>query len=248
MEILIIGAGFSGAVVAEQLARSDKIKKIVVIDERDHIGGNCYTEKDNETGIMVHKYGPHIFHTSNLDVWEYIRQFDDFIPYQHKVKAKYKNNVYSLPINLHTINQFFNKSLSPAEAKKFINKIAEDIPNPRNFEEQAKAFIGKDLYYAFFYGYTKKQWGCEPKEIPASVMKRLPVRFNYDDTYHHSKYSGIPQHGYSYIIEQMLSHVKIEVHLNKKFVTVENNPQDYDHVFYTGPIDEYFNFKFGRLG
>lgn len=243
---LVIGAGFSGAVVAEQLSKN-KENHIVLIDERSHIGGNCYTERDIETNIMIHKYGPHIFHTDNKVVWDYINQFCEMMPFVNRVKSVYAGQVYSLPINLHTINQFFQKCLTPSEAKEFINEISDSsIAEPSNFEEQAMKFIGKDLYQAFFYGYTKKQWGCDPKELSANILKRLPVRFNYDDNYYLSPYQGIPKNGYTEIFERMLEADNIEVHLNTKFDS-NWNIDEYEHIFYTGPIDAFFDYKFGRL-
>jgi UDP-galactopyranose mutase len=156
--------------------------------------------------------------------------------------------VYSLPVNLHTINQLFGKSFTPAEAKEFLATLADKtIDNPQNFEEQALSFIGKQLYYAFFYGYTKKQWGCEPTELPASILKRIPVRFNYDDNYHNNIYTGIPVDGYTALIQKLIEHKDINVTLNKKFNSIDDI-SNYDHVFYTGPIDAWFNFKYGRLG
>ena len=246
MKYLIVGAGFTGAVIAEQL--SLKIdNRILVIDERNHIGGNCYTERDFETNVMVHKYGPHIFHTDNNQTWDYICRFCKMKPYVNRVKAFYKGKVYSLPINLHTINQFFGKTMSPTEANEFINSLADkSIEEPENFEEQALKFIGKDLYQAFFYGYTKKQWGCEPREIPVSVLKRLPVRFNYDDNYYTDQYQGIPKDGYTAIFDKMLNAPNIEVELNKKFDSSWEMNQ-FDHIFYSGPIDEFFGYKYGRL-
>jgi len=242
---LIIGAGFSGAVVAEQLSQTDC--QIVVIDERTHIGGNCYTEREKETGVMVHKYGPHIFNTDNQEVWEYIQQFCEMVPYINRVKGSYKGNIYSLPINLHTINQFFGKTFNPAEAKAFIESLGDKtIDEPKNFEEQALKFIGNDLYRAFFYGYTKKQWGCEPTELPASILKRLPVRFNYNDSYYSSTYQGIPRDGYTAIFEKMLDRPNIKVLLNTKF-NKDFGADGYDKTFYTGPIDAFFDFKYGRL-
>lgn len=243
---LIIGAGFSGAVIAEQLASSLDCQ-ITVIDERHHIGGNCHTQRDSLTGIMVHTYGPHIFNTDNEDVWTYIKRFGNFKNYTHRVKAVYEDRVYTLPINLHTINQFFGKNFNPAEAEEFIRSQAVDIPVPANFEEQAMKMIGSDLYFAFMYGYTKKQWGCEPKELPASILKRLPVRFNYNDSYYHGQFFGIPEDGYTAIIEKMLTHEKIKVQLNTKFYVAEDTGA-YDHIFYTGPIDAYFDYCYGRLG
>ncbi|MFN3589693.1 MAG: UDP-galactopyranose mutase [Spirosomataceae bacterium] len=244
--VLIVGAGFSGAVVAEQLAKTNQFK-IKVIDERNHVGGNCHTYRDNETNIMVHGYGPHIFNTDNQEVWDYIQKFTTMVPYKHQVKAISGGNVYSLPINLHTINQFFSRKLNPNEALSLLQEKAEYIENPQNFEEQALSFIGEDLYQAFFYGYTKKQWGCEPKELPASILKRLPVRLNYNDSYYHSKFVGIPKNGYTEIVEKMLTSENIHVELNVKY----SNSFDsltYDHIFYTGPIDAFFDYKYGRLG
>ena len=244
MKILIVGSGFSGSVIANEIAKSKKIKSIDVLDERNHIAGNCHTEKDKLTGIIVHKYGPHIFHTSNKRVWDYINQFDDFENYYHRIKTIHKNKVFSFPINLHTLNQFFNTNLSPIEADKFLKTKSVNFESPKNFEEQALKFVGKEIYDAFFYGYTKKQWGCDPKDIPASVLKRIPVRFNYDDRYHFSLYSGIPKNGYTHIIESMLDSKKIKVHLNTKYNYSDSINNKYDYTFYTGPIDGFFNFKF----
>ena len=245
-KILVVGAGFSGAVVAEQLAKTGKYN-IDVIDERNHIAGNCYTSRDKDSDVMVHQYGPHIFNTDNRNVWDYISKFCQMMPYINRVKAVYNGNVFSLPINLHTINQFFGKNLNPVEAKNFISSLGDNsILEPQNFEEQALKFIGKDLYEAFFYGYTKKQWGCEPTELPSSILKRLPVRFNYNDNYYNTSLQGIPKDGYTAIVENMLDNPSIKVSLNTKF---DNNflISDYDHVFYTGPIDAFFNYKLGRL-
>jgi len=243
---LIVGAGFSGAVVAERLSQNEN-NEILVIDERSHIGGNCYTVRDPETQVMVHQYGPHIFNTNNQEVWDYITQFCEMVPFINRVKSKFKGNVYSMPINLHTINQFFGTSLSPEEAKELIaSKAVSTIEEPANFEEQALKFIGKELYEAFFYGYTKKQWGCEPRDLPAAILKRLPVRFNYNDNYYAMPLQGIPRDGYTAIFENMLNHPNIEVRLNTKFD--QDYPiAGYDHIFYTGPIDAFFDYKYGRL-
>jgi len=242
---LIIGAGFSGAVVAEQLSKTDC--QILVLDERAHLGGNCYTEREKDTGVMVHKYGPHIFNTDNKEVWEYIQQFCEMMPYINRVKADYKGNIYSLPVNLHTINQFFGKNLNPDQAKEFIGNLGDmSITEPKNFEEQALKFLGKDLYQAFFYGYTKKQWGCEPTELPASILKRLPVRFNYNDNYYASTYQGIPRDSYTAIFEKMLDSPNIEIQLNTKF-DKDFDTSEFDEIFYTGPIDAFFDYKYGRL-
>ena len=243
---LIVGAGFSGAVVAEQLSRAQDCR-ILVIDERAHIGGNCHTKRDNDTGVMVHQYGPHIFNTDNKEVWDYINHFCEMVPFINRVKIVYKGQVYSMPINLHTINKFFGKTLNPREAKEFIEQLADKtIEEPQNFEEQAMKFIGEELYRAFFYGYTKKQWGCEPSELPASILKRLPVRFNYNDNYYNSTLQGIPRDGYTPIFEKMLDHPSIEIKLNTKF-DGGFDTTGFDHVFYTGPIDAFFGYKYGRL-
>ena len=180
--VLIVGAGFSGAVLARQLAEQAGIASLV-IDERAHTAGNCHSERDEGTGVMLHKYGPHIFHTDNERVWDYIRRFTEIVPYRHRVKASIDRGIFSLPVNLHTINQFFGKRFNPDEAKAFIEKLGDkSITDPVTFEDQALRFIGRDLYEAFFHGYTKKQWGCEPTELPASILARLPVRFDYDDS------------------------------------------------------------------
>jgi UDP-galactopyranose mutase len=244
---LIVGAGFSGCVLANQLAAILDCS-IDIWDERDHLGGNCHTERDAATGIMVHQYGPHIFNTDKKEIWDFVNRFVEFRPYVHRVKAMSRGKIYSLPVNLHTINQFFDKTFTPAEAKAFLETLADKtITEPQNFEEQALSFIGKDLYKAFFYGYTKKQWGCEPSALPASILKRIPVRFNFDDNYHNNSYTGIPVEGYTAVMQKMIDHPSVKVTLNKKFTT-ENDHRLYDHIFYTGPIDAYFNYEYGRLG
>lgn len=244
---LIIGAGFSGAVLANRLIKYFDCT-IDIWDERNHIAGNCHTERDEKTNIMVHQYGPHIFNTDKKEIWDYVNSFGEFKNYIHQVKAVSGGKIYSLPVNLFTINQFFNKTFSPAEAKLFLETLADKtITDPQNFEEQALSFIGKDLYRAFFYGYTKKQWGCEPTELPASILKRIPVRFNYDDNYHTNTYTGIPKDGYTAIIGKMIEHERITVSLNKKF-SPSDDVKNYTHIFYTGPIDAFFNYEYGRLG
>jgi len=243
--IIIIGAGFSGAVIANRLA--DAGIRCHVVDSRHHIGGNCHTERDIETGVMVHRYGPHIFHTDNRDVWDFITQFGEFMPYVNRVKSTVDGAVYSLPINLHTINQFFGKALSPTQAEKLLESLGDSsIADPRTFEEQALRFVGRDLYEAFFYGYTKKQWGLEPSTLPASILKRLPVRFNYDDNYFNHKYQGMPREGYTALVERMLDHPLITLTLGQQIG--RDDVASYDHVFYSGPIDGWFGFTEGRLG
>jgi UDP-galactopyranose mutase len=240
-----VGSGFTGAVIARELAQNGL--NVVVFDSRAHVAGNCHTERDADTNVMTHVYGPHIFHTSNERVWTYVQQFDELMPFINRVKSIYNGRVYSLPINLMTINAFFDKVMGPREAADYLNSIGDkSITDPRSFEEQALRFVGKDLYEAFFKGYTQKQWGIHPSELPASILKRLPVRFNYDDNYYTSKYQGIPKHGYTYVVERMLDHPNIEVRLNTKFY--REDADDYDHVFYSGPIDAWFGYAEGRLG
>ena len=242
--VLIVGAGFSGAVVAHSLALDGF--NVVVADDRDHLGGNCHTYRDDASGVMVHKYGPHIFHTDDAEVWDFVNRFATFKPYVNRVKTTVGGKVYSLPVNLHTINQFFDESFSPDQAAKFISEISETIESPQNFEEQALAFVGSDLYEAFFKGYTKKQWGVDPVELPASILKRLPLRFNYNDNYFAHRFQGIPEDGYTHIIEQLLDHSSIKVELGKKISRAD--ACDFDHVFVSGPLDAWFDYSEGELG
>jgi UDP-galactopyranose mutase len=243
--IAIVGAGFSGAVVAHQLARREFACD--VFDARDHVAGNCHSKRDPRTGVLMHVYGPHIFHTSNETVWNFIRQFDEFMPFTNRVKAIASKRVYSLPINLLTINQFFGKTFSPAEARCFVESLGDkSIAEPQTFEEQALRFVGRELYEAFFKGYTIKQWGVHPSELPASILKRLPIRFNYDDNYYANPFQGMPRHGYTHIVEKLLDHQNINVNLNQKFERAF--ARGYDHVFCTGPLDEWFALSEGRLG
>jgi len=248
---LMVGAGLSGAVIGRHLAEAGH--KVTVVDSRPHIGGNCHTERDTDTGVMVHVYGPHIFHTDDAEVWEYVNSFETFLPYKNRVKTTSHDpegelGVFSLPVNLHTINQFFRKTLRPEEAHDFITKEQADtsITDPQTFEEQAMRFVGKDLYEAFFKGYTMKQWGCHPSELPASILKRLPVRFNYDDNYFFHKFQGMPEQGYTPMIEKILDHPSITVQLETVFD--RSQAGDYDHVFYSGPLDGWFDYELGRLG
>jgi UDP-galactopyranose mutase len=247
LRFLIIGSGFSGSTLAQQLVQHLDCS-VDIWDERAHPGGNCHTKRDEQTGVMVHQYGPHIFNTDKKEIWDYVNGFGEFRPYVHRVKGMHKGKVYALPVNLYTINHFFNKSFTPDEARAFLDTLADkSITDPQNFEEQALRFIGKELYEAFFYGYTKKQWGCEPTALPASIIKRIPVRFNYDDNYHTNTYTGIPVNGYTAVMQKMTAHPNITVTLGKKFIP-GTDVSDYTHVFYTGPLDAYFDHRYGRLG
>lgn len=240
----IAGAGFSGAVIARELAEAGH--DIDVVDARDHIGGNSHTQR-NADGVMVHVYGPHIFHTQHQNVWDYVNRFGVMMPYNHRVKALAKGRAYSLPVNLLTINQFFNKTFSPADAEAFVQSIADTtITTPITFEDQALRFVGRDLYEAFFKGYTKKQWGVDPTELPASILARLPVRFNYEDSYFNHPYQAIARDGYTEIIAAILDHPRIKVELGKSLSRADAG--SFDHMFWTGPIDSYFDYEHGRLG
>lgn len=242
--VLIVGAGFSGAVIARELAEAGY--KITVFEKRHHVAGNCHTEIDPETGVMVHVHGPHIFHTDDNEVWNYVNNYAEFMPYICQVKATTKGNVYSLPINLLTINQFFNKTFSPKEAEEFIKTLSEPVAEIKSFEDQALHFLGRDLYEAFFQGYPLKQWGLHPSVLPASILKRLPVRFSYNDNYFNHRHQGIPRTGYTTLIEKIFKHDNISVNLGRN---LEAGDADlYDHVFYSGPLDEWFGHRAGRLG
>jgi UDP-galactopyranose mutase len=244
-KIAVVGAGLSGAVIGRELAEAGH--RVEVFETRSHIAGNCHTERDKETGVMVHVYGPHIFHTDDREVWDYVNRFQTFMPYQNRVKTTAKGQVYSLPINLHTINQFFGKAFRPEEARAFIEELADKtIEDPRTFEEQALRFVGRDLYEAFFKGYTQKQWGCSPTELPASILKRLPLRFNYDDNYFFHKYQGMPENGYTEMVGRILDHANITIHLETRFH--RNWSRDFAHIFYSGQLDGYFDYEHGRLG
>jgi len=245
MNLLLVGAGLSGAVIGRRLAQTGH--QVTIIDSRSHVGGNCHTERDPETGVMVHVYGPHIFHTDDEEVWDYVNGFTRFMPYKNQVKTTSQGAVYSLPLNLHTINQFYGKTLRPAQARAFLEDQADtSIADPQTFEDQALRFVGPDLYEAFFKGYTEKQWGCSPRDLPASILKRLPVRFNYDDNYFFHRFQGMPEQGYTPMIENILDHPNITVHLDRMFDPA--SAADYDHIFYSGPLDGYFDFRLGRLG
>jgi UDP-galactopyranose mutase len=245
MHILLVGAGLSGVVIGRKLAEAGD--QITIFESRNHIGGNCHTARDKHSEVMVHVYGPHIFHTDDEEVWNYVNSFETFLPYKNRVKITSKGQVFSLPINLHTINQYYKKTMRPDEAKAFIEEQADTtITDPQTFEEQAQRFVGKDFYEAFFKGYTIKQWGVQPSELPASILKRLPVRFNYDDNYFFHKFQGMPENGYTAMVERILDHPSITVHLNTHFT--RDLASNYDHVFYAGPLDGWFDFELGRLG
>jgi UDP-galactopyranose mutase len=240
----LVGAGFSGAVMARVFAEAGH--KCLVVEERDHVAGNCHTRRDAETGVMQHVYGPHIFHTGDEEVWAYIQRFARMMPYVNRVKAVSEGRVFTFPISLLTINQFFGRTLRPDEARIFLESQARlDIVDPRNFEEQALRLIGERLYQAFFAGYTRKQWGCDPCELPASIFKRLPIRFSYDDNYFSHPHQGMPENGYTELVGKILAVEGVETRLDCAFESLD---EEFEHVFYSGPIDRFFGYRLGRLG
>ncbi len=247
-DVLIVGAGFYGATVAERAAAAGQ--SVCIIDARHHIGGNAFTEVDPETGIEIHKYGAHLFHTSNSEVWSYINQFTSFTTYQHRVFARYKNSIFSLPINLSTICQFYGKPFTPEQARDLILRESQELTrrNPDNLEEKAISLIGKRLYEAFVYGYTYKQWKINPRDLPASIITRLPVRYNFNNRYFNDKYEGLPTNGYTAIFESMLKSHKINIQLGVDYFSIKDSLRKDQKIFYTGPIDRFFDYRFGILG
>ena len=242
-DFLIVGSGLFGSIFAYEAKKRGK--KCLVIDKRNHIGGNIYTEKIE--GINVHKYGAHIFHTSNKDIWDYINQFAEFNRFTNSPIARYKNEVYNLPFNMNTFNKLWGV-FTPDEAKKQIDKEIKslNIDEPQNLEEQAIKLVGKTIYEKLVKGYTEKQWGMDAKELPAFIIKRLPVRFTYDNNYFNDKYQGIPIGGYTQIIEKMLE--DIEVKLNYNFFEHKDELKGIaKKILFTGPIDEFYEYKYGAL-
>lgn len=252
MDLLIVGSGFFGLTIAERAASAGR--HVTVIDRRSHIGGNAYSEAEASTGIEVHRYGAHLFHTSNATVWEYVNRFTAFTPYVHRVYTNHGGVVYPLPINLGTINQFFGAAYSPAEARALITEQAGefDPKTARNLEERAIGLIGRPLYEAFIRDYTAKQWQTDPTELPAEVISRLPVRYTYDNRYFNDTWEGLPVDGYTAWLERMADHPNIEVKLDTDFFD-ETQPLNKSAtvgqvpIVYTGPIDRYFDFAAGEL-
>lgn len=249
IDLLVVGAGFYGATIAERAAR-ELGKKVLVIDQRSHIGGNAYSETDRETGIEVHRYGAHIFHTPNEVVWTYLNRFSAFTPYQHRVFSNVRGQVFPMPINLATICQFFGRHFSPDEARALVAEQASELRGrePRNLEEKAISLIGRPLYDAFIRGYTAKQWQTDPRDLPESTISRLPVRYNFDNRYFNDRYEGMPINGYTAIFERMLDLPNIRIELRVDFFELKAAlPRDII-VVYTGPIDRYFDYAEGELG
>lgn len=244
-DYLIVGAGYAGSVIAERLARGFN-KKVLLIDKRNHIAGNAY-DHYNDDGILVHKYGPHIFHTNSKDVFEFLSRFTKWRQFEHKVLASVDGKLVPIPINLDTVNKLYNLNLStPEEVENFFAQQAEKVENVRTSEDVVVSKVGRDLYEKMFRGYTRKQWGLDPSELDAQVTARIPVRTNRDDRYFGDTYQAMPLHGYTRMFENMLDHPNIKVMLNTDYREVERLIP-HDQIVYTGPIDEYFNFRYGKL-
>ena len=244
---VIVGSGLLGSVVAERIA-SQLDRRVLVIEKRNHIGGNCYSEEDPSTGIEFHRYGTHIFHTSNEKVWKYINRFVTFNAYRHQVLTSYKDRMYQFPINLETINSFYNLNLKPWQLDQFMSTVCDrSITHPANFEEQALSLLGHDLYEAFFKHYTFKQWQIDPKELPASVFNRLPFRKNYVENYFFDQWQGIPEGGYTQLFTRLLSHKNITVLLNTDYFAIRDRLKKDRCLIYSGPIDRFFDYRLGKL-
>ena len=247
--LVIVGSGFFGSTVAHLLASEYGVATLV-LERRNHIGGNAYSKVDDATAIEYHVYGSHIFHTSSLPVWNFISKFTTFNNYRHRVLTKHDDRVFSMPINLMTINAFYGRNFSPAEARVFLaGETARDaVASPANLEEKAISLVGRPLYEAFIRGYTQKQWEVDPRALPAETIARLPVRLSYNDFYFSDSHEGIPRDGYTAIFERMLQHDRITVKTGCDYFTVAEELSPTALVVFTGPIDAYYRFHLGRLG
>jgi UDP-galactopyranose mutase len=243
-DYLVVGAGFAGSVLAERLA-SQSNKKVLIIDKRDHIGGNAY-DYYNTDGILIHKYGPHIFHTNSKEVFEYLGQFTPWRPYEHKVLASVDGQLVPIPINLNTINKLYGLNLCSSQVEAFFSERAEHVQRVRTSEDVVVSKVGRELYEKFFRGYTRKMWELDPSELDASVTARVPTRINRDDRYFTDTYQAMPLHGYTYMFSNMLSHKNIKVMLNTDYKEIIDIIPHKNLVF-TGPVDEYFDYCYGKL-
>jgi UDP-galactopyranose mutase len=248
-DLVVIGSGFFGLTIAERCA-SDLGLRVLVIERRGHIGGNAYSEPEPQTGIEIHRYGAHLFHTSNARVWEYASRFTSFTGYQHRVFSVYKGRVYPLPINLGTMCEFFGTVLSPDQARALVAQQSAEVEpgTATNLERKAISLIGRPLYEAFFRGYTYKQWQTDPAELPAEVITRLPVRYTFDNRYFSDTFEGLPVDGYTAWLERMADHPNIEVRLRTEFSALRADLMGNVPVVYTGPLDAYFDYAEGDLG
>lgn len=243
-DYLIVGAGFAGAVVAEQMARNFG-RKVLIVDRRPHIGGNAY-DHYNDQGVLVHKYGPHIFHTNSRDVFDYLSKFTLWRSYEHRVLASVDGQLVPIPINLDTVNRLYNRTLTSDQLEDFFTSIAEPCANVRTSEDVVVSRVGRELYEKMFRGYTRKQWGLDPSELDASVTARIPVRTSRDDRYFTDTYQSMPLHGYTRMFENMLDHPNIQICTGTDYRDVMNHVR-FKEMVYTGPIDEYFNYRHGKL-
>ncbi len=243
-DYLIVGAGFAGSVLAERLAAGSE-KKVLICDKRPHIGGNAF-DHYNEDGILVHKYGPHIFHTNSREVFEYLSRFTQWRPYHHRVRASVDGQIVPIPINLDTINSLYGLSLSSFEAEDFFKKVAEPVEHVRTSEDVVVSKVGRELYEKFFRNYTRKQWGLDPSELDASVTSRVPTRTNRDDRYFTDTYQAMPLHGFTRLFENMLNHPNIKILLNCDYREIEKEIP-FREMIYTGPVDTYFDYCCGKL-
>lgn len=243
-DYLIVGAGFAGSVLAERLA-SQAGKKVLIIDKRNHIAGNAY-DYYNEDGILIHKYGPHIFHTNSKEVFEYLGEFTEWRPYEHRVLASVDGQLVPIPINLTTINQLYGLSLNSSQVEDFFASKAEKVTQVKTSEDVVVSKVGRELYEKFFRGYTRKQWDLDPSELDASVTARVPTRTNKDDRYFTDTYQAMPLHGYTAMFQKMLNHPNIKVMLNTDYKEVIDMIP-HKQLIYTGPIDAYFDYCYGKL-
>jgi len=244
-DYLIVGCGFAGSVLAERLA-NEHGAKILMIDKRDHVGGNAYDEK-NEDGILYHRYGPHIFHTNSDEVFDYLSRFTEWRPYEHRVLANVRDQLVPIPINRTTLNQLFGLDLeTDEEAADYLASRAETVEDIKTSEDVVINAVGRELYETFFRGYTRKQWGLDPSELDKSVTARIPTRTNTDDRYFADKHQAMPADGYTAMFQKMLDHPNITIMLGTDFREVEDEIEA-DHIIYSGPVDEYFDFRFGKL-
>jgi UDP-galactopyranose mutase len=248
-DLVIVGSGFFGLTVAERCA-ADLGLRVLILERRPHLGGNAYSEPEPQTGIEIHRYGAHLFHTSNAKVWEYVNRFTAFTGYQHRVFSTYQNRVYPLPINLGTICEYFGRAMSPDEARALVAGQAAEIPagQASNLEEKAISLIGRPLYEAFIRGYTYKQWQTDPAQLPAEVITRLPVRYTFNNRYFSDTYEGLPADGYTAWLERMADHPNIEIRLDTEFDELRSSVVGQVPVVYTGPLDAYFGYAAGELG
>ncbi|HEY4652244.1 MAG TPA: UDP-galactopyranose mutase [Pontibacter sp.] len=243
-DYLIVGAGFAGSVLAERLA-SQLNKKVLIIDKRNHIAGNAY-DHYNEDGILVHKYGPHIFHTNSREVFEYLSEFTAWRPYEHRVLASVDGQLVPIPINLDTINKLYGLQLTAFEVDDFFKSVAEEVSPVRTSEDVVVSKVGRELYEKFFRNYTRKQWGMDPSELDKSVTSRVPVRTNRDDRYFTDTYQAMPLHGYTAMFEKLLAHPNIKIMLNTDYQDILD-VIPFREMIYTGPVDEFFNYRYGKL-